>query len=135
MRLKRTGRTTMNSEAEELVESFNLLFEPEDLVGMWPAIKSAYETFGFTDKISDRDKIDEYKYINTQLRKYIGSNEAKLKKNVGNWIAVSKDVQDIVAKIEDKNDDRKSIVYSYLRNSWLTQVYVLVETIVEVMEE
>lgn len=97
-----------------------LLFQAKDFESMWHVCKAWYESLGFTDA-TDQQKVDEYKWIVQQLRKYMFSKQDE--------IAGLNAIEDMVAKVEELigkapeyGEDRKKIVYNFIRDHWLYEV-------------
>lgn len=110
---------------DELKSQLANCFRMYDLVSMWTTIRTEYETMGFTDQLSDKEKIEEYQWINTQLNRYISKHQSEMSK--GNTLEEILDsIKSVIAKSTECTKDRKSLVYQNLRDDWLanTQHYV-----------
>ena len=104
---------------------------PNDLVSMWPQIKSYYEEgFGFTDPIPDKDRIAEYAYICREYKKYVNKKRAEVMRFKDDLYQMERTVASIIAKPQEYSTDRKTLVYQAMKDAWL---WTLHETIIEAM--
>ena len=81
-----------------------------------------YDILGFRDVITDAVRIDEYKYIAQQLRKYKFSKQDQVLScdTVEEMFNV---VENLIGNAAEYGDSRKEIVYNFLRDHWLLGVY------------
>lgn len=100
---------------------------------MWESIQAEYTRLGFTDQLSDKEKIEEYQWIATQVNRYISKhqNEIESGKTVEDTL---ERIEALISKSQDCNKDRKSLIYQSLRDSWLIEIYNLVNQF-EIPEE
>lgn len=111
---------TLTDEEREILEgSFRLT----DFRSMFDIINGTYEALKFHDELTDNERIDEYKYITQQLRKYISGRQDTI-------MACGSDLQRMLVTVEswlsdapEYGDDRKTLVYNFLRDSWLLELY------------
>lgn len=87
---------------------------------MWFICKATYENLGFTDA-TDQQKIDEYKWIVQQLRKYMFSKQDPIIgcKDLDTMINA---VDGLIADAAEYGDERKVIVYNFMRDHWLYEL-------------
>ena len=88
---------------------------------MWFNVKQWYEALGFTDPLSDQQRIDEFKWIVQQLRKYMFSKQDVIvgHENLEGMVA---EVDNLLSKAEEYGDERKKIVYNFMRDHWLYEI-------------
>ena len=100
----------------------------------WFTIKQMYETMGFSDKLTDKERIEEYTYISQQLRKYVSSKQDVVlsKDTYGDMVLV---LEDLIAKAPEYSMVRKELVYGFLRDHWLLEVYGALSRFMENDEE
>ena len=105
---------------EGLKQQVLLMFQARDFESMWFICKSMYENLGFTET-TDQQKIEEYKWIVQQLRKYMFSKQEQIIscKDVDEMIA---EVDTLISKAAEYGDERKSIVYNFMRDHWLFEL-------------
>ena len=98
------------------------LFQDPGFEDTWVELKNEYEMLGFKDEISDVTMISEFKYIAQQLRKYKFSKQDQILKH-DSFADMVKEVESLIAKADEYADDRKGIVYNFMRDHWLLEVY------------
>lgn len=116
-------------------ETLELYFVPFSLVDIWPRISGKYEYFGFSDKITDAQKYDEYTWINEQFRKFVGTKKALIMKHIYDLEKMHKYVESLLVDCPEKTSGetvRPWLVYTALRDEWLR---TLLYTIKMLMEE
>lgn len=106
---------------DQLKQGIMLMFQARDFEGMWYAIKDEYHDLGFTDDLPDQVRIDEYKWITQQLRKYMFTKQDDIMK-CDSVEAMVTMVDDLIGKAEEYGDERKKIVYNFMRDHWLYEV-------------
>ena len=108
-----------HEDKEWIIDTFFRLKSFEDL---WFDIKQTYENMGFTDRIPDTEKIEEYTYISKQFRKYVSTKQdiVLAKDTVSDMALV---VEDLISKADEYAATRKELVYNVLRDHWLLWVY------------
>lgn len=127
------------AKQEEFIKSRFLM---PTLLDNWQAIKGWYDYLGFTDSISDEDRISEYKYVNEQVRKYVFSHEKELMKLQYNLKALAEKLENYLEKADEvpANDTasvhlRAQFVYRAMRNAWLIDFHRIVMTMIETEED
>lgn len=102
-----------------LKQQILLMFRARDFESMWFVCKATYENLGFD--AGDREKVDEYKWIVQQLRKYMFSKQNQIIEcgNLDDMIAI---VDDLIGKADEYGDDRKHIAYNFIRDHWLFEL-------------
>lgn len=129
-------------ELEELIEE---PFNVPDLAQLWPEILKYHTDMGFrlpltnTDtgvELTDTQMIQEYQWIYSQYKKYIGTNRTR-------WLSMRDDLDRLLATVKDAiekdsktPESRKELVYQMMRNQWLTNTWNHFAWIIEqLMEE
>ena len=105
---------------EGLQQQILLMFRARDFESMWFVCKASYENLGFKDA-TDQQKIDEYKWIVQQLRKYMFSKQDEILGCV-DLDDMIKHVEDLIAKASEYGDERKEIAYNFMRDHWLFEL-------------
>lgn len=100
----------------------NALFTDPTFEGAWMEIKQEYESLGFQDDISDAEMIDEFKYIAQQMRKYKFSHQDQILA-YDSYEDMASEVEALIGKAKEYGDCRKEIVYNFLRDQWLYNLY------------
>ena len=96
-------------------------------VSLWPEIDRVCKELGFTDVLSDIERIKEYKYISDQLGKMASRCYSKF------W-PMRNDKEKLLANIEDSMntrssvnaDERKKVVYLTMRENWYVSLWHIV---------
>lgn len=116
----------------QISQSIMLMFQARDFETMWYAIKDEYKDLGFVDPIDDQTRIDEYTWITQQLRKYMFSKQDEIMgcDSLEDMVAM---VDSLIGKAGEYGDERKKVVYNFMRDHWLYEVRnYLVDLIVSV---
>jgi hypothetical protein len=105
---------------EALKQQVMLMFRARDFESMWFICKTTYENLGFEDA-SDQQKIDEFKWIVQQLRKYMFSKQDAIIgcKDIDTMISA---VDGLIADAAEYGDERKVIAYNFMRDHWLFEL-------------
>ena len=98
-----------------------LMFRARDFESMWFSIKDIYDNLGFTDALTDQQRIDEYKWIVQQLRKYMFSKQDQVL-SCDNVEGMINTIDSYIASAEEYGDERKKVVYNFMRDHWLYEV-------------
>jgi hypothetical protein len=111
------------------------LFQMTDFHSMFNIINSTYRELEFQDRLTDADRIAEYKYITQQLRKYISSHHDPIMTCGSNLHAMLATVEAWLADAPEYGDDRKTIVYNFLRDNWLLEIYNGIKYLIDNREQ
>ena len=115
----------------ELKQSLEAAFTPRDFQSMWFALNAKYEALSFQDNISDAERIQEYKYIVQQYRKFIsGQHDAFMACISAEDMLML--IDSLLANAAEYGKERKEIAYNFMRDDWL---YELQNFIVQVIYE
>ena len=100
----------------------NALFTMNDFEQVWLEIDQLHGNLKLDGFLDSEEKIGEYKYITQQLRKYMASkrNEVLEKNTLQDMVAY---VEDLISKQREYGDTRKDILYNFMRDHWLVQLY------------
>lgn len=101
-------------------------FQEIPLLGYWAAIKQTYMNMGFTDPMTDSQKIDEYAYISEQMHKFVSKKYNEIMQYEDDLNAMAEKVEDILERVEENSRDRKTLVYYMLRDDWLIQLHNII---------
>ena len=115
-------------------ESLELLFRAKDFESMWGEINSMYQYLGFQDKLTDEERIAEYQWINKQLRKYMFSKQDTILSKENNAARLAA-VEGLISSATEYGNDRKVLVYNFLRDHWLYEVYNVLQVLATSEEE
>ena len=115
-------------------EDFNNMFVSPSFYEMYVHLNSKYRDLDFTDKISDSERIAEYKWIAGQFNKYIGKQQVNIMKH-DNRIDMLKEIEELIDKTQEYGDTRKAIVYNIVRDDWLNNFANLLEVYQEEEDE
>jgi hypothetical protein len=112
--------------SDEFYEALDDMFKVYDINAWWPDYLREYEMLGFTDPISDDERIAEFNYILQEYRKYIFSHEALITEYAYNLPRMLVVVEDLIAKAPEFSNERKKIVYNRKRDNWLLNLKQLI---------
>jgi hypothetical protein len=101
----------------------NGAFQMRSFRDMWSIIDQTYGQLGLGADMTDADRIAEYRYINEQLRKYIGSKQDQVLGHGADLDGMMAEVAELVSKGTEYGDERKVLVYNFLRDQWLIELY------------
>lgn len=116
---------------ELIIEAF---FQDEAFEATWMEMKQEYETLGFHDEITDEEMISEFKYIAQQLRKYKFSKQDQIISH-DTLDDMAAEVEMLIGKAPEYGDNRKEIVYNFMRDHWLINMYNTMMRASQMMEE
>ena len=98
-------------------------FQMRSFRDMWSIIDQTYEQLKLGGELSDEERIAEYRYINEQLRKYIGSKHDQVVDHGADLDGMTAEVVELVSKGSEYDGERKTLVYNFLRDQWLIELY------------
>lgn len=110
-------------ETDEYRDLIERAFQVPGFVELWPYIQSKYQEMGFKDHLTDREMIQEYKYISEQYRKFIFKRQDAIMAIADNPELVMDLVSDQISKLTESPTERKQLVYSAIRDEWLVSLY------------
>lgn len=106
---------------QEQMQTLLRVFDLRGFEEMWYLVNQAYQACGFSDSLSDSDRITEYKWVMQQLRRFVTQHkDGLLDQDQGlegiAWAA------EIVKSRMEYGGTRKEIVYGIMRDRWLEEV-------------
>ena len=109
------------------------LFSADDFEQIWVELNQLHEMLGFTPYESDEAKISEYKYVTQQLRKYMASKKGAVIgcDSVQDMVAC---VEDLIDKQREYGNTRADILYNFMRDHWLVQLYNVLSRMAAIQE-
>lgn len=110
----------MTPELKTAIEG--AFFHDEDFETTWMEVNQEYDALGFRDDIDDATRISEYKYIAQQLRKYKFSKQDAIMSH-DDVEGMAAEVAALIAKAREYGDSRKEVVYNFMRDHWLINLY------------
>lgn len=132
-------RQDSTNEAELLHGWVDRETRPLDLIASWETLTSVYETLRFADKLTDDQRIGEFKWIIRELNKFLTRQRTRLMS-----------CQDIPAAMDSLKESftptgkvtietRQAVAYHKLRQQWinasLTDMEQMIQTLIEMEEE
>lgn len=118
----------MTADNAEMIESW---FDVKDFIGLWPDILNRYTSMGFTDPLTDEQRIREFSYISEQLHKYVSRKHKDFMACKDNLPMMLSKIDNALNTAREKADSRKEIVYISMRDDWLIGLYSLVSMAIE----
>jgi len=110
---------------DEELETVTRMFLMPDILGYWHDIKCRYESMGFTDRLSDKDRIEEYDYITRQMNKYISSHQKAVLAD-DDLVRMLAEASDMHAHAPFEGRERRQLVYFSMRDDWLRMLMGLI---------
>ena len=104
----------------EVLDSF---FMMKDFRSMWDIIYNEYETKHLDTWMYDDDMLKEFQYINQQLRKYISSHQDQIMDHGSDFEAMLKEIEELLGTASEYADNRKELIYNFLRDQWLVELH------------
>lgn len=123
----------MRTAEDECLDTIKDEFRTPDLLDCWSILLQKYETMGFTDQLTDAQRIEEFSYIVDQYRKFIGAKEKPILSYSYDLNKMLYYVEELIEKTKDKSNERKVLVYYVLRNEWLIHLRNLIYTAIEML--
>lgn len=100
----------------------NGLFAVADFEQAWYELNQLYSDLGFSDQLTDEQRIAEYKWITQQLRKYMGTKEQAVL-SCDSIQDMAATVEDMISKQREYGDTRQEVAYNFVRDHWLASVH------------
>lgn len=116
----------------DIKKDIALLFRARDFQAMWYNLSNWYKNLGFTDELTDAQRIEEYKWIVQQLRKYMFSKQDDIM-SCDSVDEMLEKVQALISKASEYGDDRKTVVYNFMRDQWLLELHSVLENILDAL--
>lgn len=109
-------------------------FEYIPLLGYWNDIKSTYAFMGFNDAMTDSDKIVEYSYISEQMHNLVSRTKKKISEDKDNLAYIKTVIEEKIDSLPDTADERKTLVFYFMRDQWLRSLYSEVNQCIYALE-
>lgn len=107
-----------------------MAFQPKDFQAMWFTLNSKYQALGFHDNIADSIRINEYKYIVQQLRKYMTGKKDTILHDCSTPEEMVDVINHLIGNGSEYADERKEVVYNFIRDDWLMEIRGYVATFI-----
>lgn len=109
-----------------------------DLVASWERLVAIYESMHFVDEMTDRIRLEEFKWIIRETNKFLTRCRNQLQTPVknGNPMGVINYLMSQYSTKDSTNiDTRQALVYSKLKQDWIYQTALKLQTMMENMNE
>lgn len=113
------GQYDVQEAIVELDEVITNKFMMHCFADFYIEIHGCYDIFGFSDPLSDTQRINEYKYVYEQLLKYIFGCQDKILNKEKDYLKSYNEAIKMREKTITSTTERKKLVYQKLRNDWL----------------
>ena len=111
------------------------LFQMKDFDQMYDVIHSEYKTKELGKNLSDEDRIAEYQWITQQLRKYMSSKQNQILDHGSDLDGMLAEVANLIGAASEYNSTRQGLIYNFLRDSWLLEVWNGISYLIEQVNE
>lgn len=90
-----------------------------DVVASWESLCGTYEALRFTDRLSDAERLDEYKWIVQQMNSFLSKVRTRLLscRDIDAMLEMLGSTFTPVGKVELSS--RRALVYQKLRQQWI----------------
>ena len=112
----------MEEQYEDILDLIRDEFKTPDLLAYWPELLRRYKEMGFSDPLTDEQRIKEFTYIVQQVRKYVFSNQKIILSHLYDLPRMLAVVDDLIEKRTETSDERKKLVYYAVRDEWLAHL-------------
>ena len=102
--------------------TLNLLFQMADFRSMFDIIRNEYDRYELGSGLDDDTKIQEFKYITQQLRKYMASKQDLILNHGGDLEGMRDEIDNLINKAPEYGDERKELIYNFMRDQWLLEL-------------
>lgn len=116
-----------NAAFADFKQRLELAFQPRNFQAMWFTLNEKYKSLDFKDSIADSVRIQEYKYIVQQLRKYMAKCKDDILYDCDNPEEMVEKIGYLLGNGAEYGNERKEIVYNFVRDDWLIEInnYIL----------
>ena len=101
----------------ELLDEMTALL---DFRNMFSVIDQTYQSLNLGKDMTDEEKIEEYSWINQQMRKFAGSKKTYLA-DKRNYEEVVHQIEDWLTNSNEYGKSRKELIYGFLRDQMLVE--------------
>ena len=105
-----------------------------DVVASWETLCDVYRTLEFSDPLSDAMRMEEYKWIISEMNKHLSRARRKLLSCTD-----PESMRDVLTKMfvstEAKVSNRMDLTYHKLRQMWVSQMIARLDAMMETIRE
>lgn len=105
-----------------------------DIVASWESLQDTYDMLGFTDELSDADRMEEYKWIIKEMNKHL-SRARKTLLTCRDLDAMKQALMDMMTSTTQTVSGRPDLTYRKLKQRWVGQMLSKVTTMMEQEKE
>ena len=116
-----------DGQREALAESFKMKGFNE----MFSIIDQYYEQYKLGISLNDEERIKEYQYVNEQLRKFVFRSQDAILDHGSGLEGMQTEVATMLARSPEYADDRKKLIYNFMRDAWLVEIYNIIGYLIE----
>ena len=118
------------------LEAFNDMFELDSFCENYLKVQHiASEIFGFTDDMTDAQKLEEAKWVPEQFRKFTNTKRRSFEKFKESPMMLSTAIGEALKDSQEYAMDRKHMLYNYMRDEWLRMFNAIVMEYVDMNED
>lgn len=118
----------------EMKESMGTMFHMRDFESMWLQLNAEYELLGIGVDMTDVERIAEYTSITKQLRKYMSTKQDQVLGH-DSIEDMMEEVEQLISKAPEYGENRPTLVYNFMRDKWLVELYTMLANMLEEMTE
>ena len=109
------------------------MLEPVSLLSHWNEIRDTYTRFGFSDNMSDAEKIEEYSWVNSMYKKYISTQKKEVLLNIDEPKILKNMIESwyYIKPSSSVDITRRYLVYLSLRRNWLVVLAQKVDDLID----
>ena len=97
---------------------------------MYNVIHAEYKMRELGTDVDDQTRIAEYKWVCQQLRKFMSSKYDQVLDHGGDLDGMKREVEYIVSNLNEYGSDRKGLVYAFLRDQWLMELWDAINALI-----
>lgn len=117
----------------DVERALGVMFETPPFYEFYPTITQKYQWFGFTDRLTDEQRLAEFGEVYQQFRKFVGSKQSAIMDRQENLDSLEAYLRDQVSRADMYPRTRVDMVRNSLKVDWLNrclnQVTALMEEI------
>lgn len=106
-----------------------------DVVASWESLCDTYDALRFTDRLSDEERLEEFKWIVQQMNAFLTKMRTKLLTCRDKEAMVELMASSMTPAGKVELGTRKALVYQKLRQQWLKTGVTRLGTMIEMEEE
>ena len=105
-----------------------------DVVASWETLCDVYRTLEFNDPLSDAMRMEEYKWIISEMNKHLSRARRKLL-SCADPESMREALTKMFVSTEAKVSNRMDLTYHKLRQMWVSQMIARLDAMMETMRE